>query len=181
MKKVLLAVGVAMVTAVFVTAQARPDFSGTWVFDAKASAAAGDAAAAGGAAPGGTMSFSGGGRAVMGGGGASGVEYRMTQTAGSLAIERSVGTSTQKFVHTFDGAENVNVNGRTTLRTTSQWDGGRLVTEGTQTVALEGGDVTSTVREVRSLGSDGALVVEVTRTAQGKTTTSKRIYVRKKG
>jgi hypothetical protein len=158
-------------------AQARPDFSGTWVFDPKASEAASGGARAGGGTF--AMSGSGGGRAVLSGGAGALVEYRIAQSDASLTIERMLGQTTQRFVHTFDGAENVNVNGRTTQRSRSKWDGSRLLTEGMQSVATDSGDVMAKVREVRSLAADGTLVVETTRTTEGTTTTSKQIYNRK--
>jgi hypothetical protein len=158
-------------------AQARPDFSGTWVFDPKASEAASGGARAGGGTF--AMSGSGGGRAVLSGGAGAPVEYHITQSDASLTMERMLGQTMQKFVHTFDGAENGNVNGRTTLRSRSRWDGSRLVTEGTQTVSTDSGDVTTKVREVRSLETDGTLVVETTWTTERGTNTTKQVYTRK--
>lgn len=168
---------VVLAAAAAMAAQARPDLSGTWVFDPKAS----EAAAGGGGASGGTfaMSGSGGGRAVLSGGGGAPVEYRITQSDASLTLERMLGQVTQKFVHTFDNAENVNVNGRTTLRSRSRWDGSRLVTEGTQTVSTDSGDVTAKVREVRSLEPGGTLIVETTRTTERGTNATKQVYTRK--
>ena len=103
----------------------------------------------------------------------------ITQTATSLTIERAVGSNTQTYVFTFDGNENVNVNGRITSKTRSHWDGSRLVTEGTQTFSSDTGDMTMTVREVRSLASDGTLVVESERTAEGNKSSSRQLYKKK--
>lgn len=159
------------VVAVGLAAQPASDLSGTWVLDP----VKGGAQARGTAS---TMSGRGGSVSFAGAGGPA--ELRITQTDTSLTIERTAGSTTQKHVHTFDRAENVNVNGRATLRTKSHWSGSQLVTEGTQVVATNSGDVTASVREARSLGADGALIVEVTRTVEGATSTTTQRFVRKK-
>jgi len=169
MKTASLAACAALFVTVAANAQSRPDFSGTWIPRAPDSSAP----------RGRTSSMSaGGGRAVLGGGGP--VELRLTQTATTLTIERSLGSVVQKFAHTFDGAGNVNVNGRTTLKTKSWWDGATLVTEGTQSVTMASGDViTADLREVRSLLANGELVLETTRTTGGRSTSSKQMYTKK--
>ena len=122
------------------------------------------------------MGAASGGGARMGGGGGRIAPMNITQTATSLTIERAVGSNTQTYVHTFDGKDNVNVNGRMTSKTRSRWDGARLVTEGTQVFSSDAGEMTMTVREVRSLPSDGTLVVESERTAEGNKTSSRQVY-----
>ena len=167
MRQLALSAATVLIGATVGLAQSHPNFGGTWVVNPSTPAAA----------TGGTTKMSGAvSRATLSGGGP--IEYRITQTDSTLTIERHAGSNIQKFVHTFDGAENVNVNNRTTLKTKSRWDGNRLITEGTQTVATQSGDITATVREVRTLAEDGLLVVETTRTAQGKPSTTKQMYKR---
>jgi hypothetical protein len=174
MRKLALSAATVLIGASFGFAQSHPNFGGTWVRDATKPAAQ----TSGTTQTGGTTKMSGGvGRATLSGGGP--IEYRITQTDTTLTIERHAGSTIQKFVHTFDGAENVNVNGRTTLKTKSRWEGSRLITEGTQTVAAQSGEITATVREVRTVGEDGLLVVETTRTSSGDPSTTKQVYRRK--
>jgi len=178
MKRVCI-VGVAalFVTAVM-AAQARPDFSGTWTFDPQQSGPTGrsatprPASSRATAVTGGTSRFSGVGGET--------VELRVAQTGSSLTIERVLGPTTRTVLHTFDGKENLNVNGRSTLRTKSRWNGRQLITEGTEVTALDTGGVTSTLREVRSIGAKGELIVETTRTTEGSTTTARQVYTKKK-
>jgi len=177
MRRMSIIACAAVLAATIAAAQTRPDFSGTWAHDPQQSAApaapAGSASAKPSSRPtGGVSRFSGGGGAT--------VELRIAQTDSSLTIERVAGSSTRKFVHTFDGKGNVNVNGRSTLRSTSRWNGSRLVTEGTEVTSLDAGDVTSLLWEVRSIGPTGELVVETTRTTEGRETTSRQVYKKKK-
>jgi hypothetical protein len=182
MKKIWsIACAVLFSTAV-IAGQARPDFSGTWTYDPQQSGPVGGSttppAAGSSAAARGSASPTGGTARLSGGGGT--VELRIAQTDSGLTIERVLGPSTRRFVHTFDGNDNVNVNGRSTLRTKSRWHDRQLVTEGTEVTALDTGDVTSTVREVRAIGAKGELIVETAWTTEGRTTTSRQVYTKKK-
>ena len=105
----------------------------------------------------------GGGSAVAGGisGGGVPAPWVITQTAAALTIVRAMPDGTQqKFVYKLDGSESVNVNGRSTQKTKSVVAGGKITTTGTQTVATDQGDITSQLKEVRSLDKDGAMIVE---------------------
>jgi hypothetical protein len=196
MKSLSTVVGACVLAATLASAQSRPDLSGTWLPDPSKASAGGAAGAGGGmvavartGAGGGTGSgvatpipASGGGGMVRmsGGGGAGGaVETVVTQSATSLTIERIMGTVTKTYVHTFDGAENLNVNGRVTMRTKSRWEGASLVTEGTSHVSTDAGEVVTSVKEVRSLDADGALVLETERVGDDRRALSKQFYKRK--
>jgi hypothetical protein len=190
-------VGAGLLATALVSAQARPDLSGTWLPDpAKSSGGGAGARTSGGGmiamSPGGASTGGGGGGARvaagsgagvvrMGGGGGAGgaVETVITQSPSSLTIERIMGPVTQTYLHTFDGAENVNVNGRVTTRTRSRWDGSSLVTEGTSHVSTDNGEVTTSLKEVRSLDADGALILETERADETGRRASKGFYKRK--
>ena len=169
--------------AVDVPAQQRPDLSGTWILNmthgqgqaSGSSAGAGASAGRGAATAGGLMR----GGARMAGGTGTPAEIRLTQAADRLTVRRTVGAREETVVHTFDGAENVSVNGLITLKTRSRWDGDKLVTEGTQVFAGPAGEMVTTLREVRSLAADGTLVVDRERMLEGRTTRSTQSYRRK--
>jgi hypothetical protein len=165
--------GMFVVSVILGAVQSRPDFSGHWVLVP---------AKSGRTSPNGELSTSsaaaGETMRVMGGGNL--LELKVTQRATDLTIESVNSSGTRKFVYTFDGKENVNVNGRATLRTTSRWVGAELVTEGTQAVATETGDIISTVREVRALDTGGELVARMVRTVEGNTNHSKQVFARNK-
>ena len=171
----------ALFATTIVAAQTRPDFSGTWAHDPEQSAAGGGSTnpAPAGSATATPSSRATGGVSRLSGGRGRTVELRIAQTPSSVTIERVLGSASRQFVHTFDGKENVNVNGRSTLRSKSRWKGSQLITEGTEVTALDTGNVTSTVREVRSIGTKGELIVETTWTTDGRTTTARQVYTRK--
>lgn len=195
MKTFSTVLGACVLAATLASAQSRPDLSGTWLPDPSKASAGGGVGAGGGmvavartGAGGGTGSgvatpipASGGGMVRMSGGGGAGgaVETVVTQSATSLTIERIMGTVTQTYVHTFDGAENLNVNGRVTTRTKSRWEGASLVTEGTSHVSTDAGEVVTSLREVRSLDADGGLVLETERVSDDRRALSKQLYKRK--
>lgn len=192
MKTLSTVLGACVLAATLVSAQSRPDLSGTWLPDPSKASAGGVGtgggmvaiARTGGGGTGGggaTATGSGGGMVRMSGGGGAGgaVETVVTQSATSLTIERIMGPVTQTYVHTFDGAENLNANGRVTTRTKSRWEGASLVTEGTSHVSTDAGEVVTSVREVRSLDPDGALVLETERVSDDRRALSKQFYKRK--
>jgi hypothetical protein len=181
MKKIWSVACAVLFSTAVIASQARPDFSGTWAHDPQQSGNAGRSgtAPAASAAPKPAAAPTGPTARLSGGGGGT-VELRVAQTDTSLTIERVLGSSTRKFVHTFDGKENTNVNGRSTLRTKSRWNGRQLVTEGTEVTALATGSVTSMVREVRSIGTKGELIVETAWTTDGRTTSSRQVYTKRK-
>jgi hypothetical protein len=146
------------------SAQAKPDFSGTWTLDP---AASGMAAPAGGGAPGG-----GGGGGGRGGGALGNGPATVKQTADTLTIERTQGD--QKIVTTYklDGTESKN---------TMTGRGGTPV-ESTSVAKLTGDKLTITTKQDMGGGmmestqvwtvSGSTLTVESTN-ARG---TQKRVY-----
>ena len=139
---------VSVLTLVFPSFQAAPDFSGTWVEDAslrqttiKPPAGSGPRAMA-----------------------APASDLVVTQTPTTLTSERRF--MTQVIRHTFklDGKESVNLNGANTQTTRSHWDGKKLVTEGTSYSVTSQGEFTWIYREVHSLDANGRMVIEVTTT-----------------
>jgi len=114
-------------------------------------------------------------------GGAANLEWVITQTAAALTLTRSMADgSLQKLIYKLDGSESVNVNGRTTQTTKTTVAAGKITTVGTQVVKTDQGDVTSQIKEVRSLDKDGAMVVETTRTIDGGSRTTTQVFVKKK-
>jgi hypothetical protein len=162
------------------TAQSAPNFAGTWTLDADKTAALLKAAPGSSRAGGGAAS-AGGMTAVQGGAGSSRApEWVITQSPVALTIVRTLSTGTQqKFVYKLDGAESVNVNGRTTQTSRTTVSSGRLVTTGTQTVATDQGDLSSEFKEVRWLDKDGTMIVETTRTANGTSREVTQAFKRK--
>ena len=197
----LVTMAAAIAVTAGVSAQSRPNFSGTWVFDVNSSSAGGASMSASGGGMrggGGSVSGGGGGSVSVGSGGGGGMsaagsgggaiaprantppEISIEQTATSLTIERVSGENTQKFVHTFDGKENVNVNGRISSKTKSHWDGAALVTVGSQVFTTsDSTEMVITVRERRSLAADGSLILESERTTNGNTNSTKQVYRKK--
>ena len=184
-KHVATTIAAALFAAATLGAQAKPDFSGTWIMDGAKTAAlnggrtsgmapAGAMAGGGGAGGGGnTMSPAGAGPSAP-------MEMKIAQTPATLTIERATPAGPQKFVHKLDGAESVNVNGRATLTTKSTWQGTTLVTEGTNVINGEDGAITVTLKETRALDADGNLTVTVARTIDGTTSTSRQVFAKKK-
>lgn len=178
-RTIVIAVAIGVLSAGLLAQGRRPDFSGTWEMDVERSRAenrARSAANSGGApAPGGgggAMSAAGGGNTmrVAGGGGAPAVTaVKVTQTASSLTIERISGQVWEKVVHKLDGTESTNVNGNTTLKLKSRWEGAKLVSEGGSEAKLRDGSgvITASVKEVRWLEKPGVMVIETTRTVTG--------------
>ena len=174
MKLFLRACSGVLLMTVVVAAQAAPNLSGTWVVDSDRTAALRPAPAAGGGG-------GGGGMVAMGGASGAPPEWVITQTAAALTIVRALADGTQqKHVYKLDGSESVNVNGRTTQKSKSTVAGGKVTTVGTQTVATDQGEVSSEFKEVRSLDKDGAMVVEMTRTANGSARTTTTVFAKKK-
>jgi hypothetical protein len=149
MKKfAFLAVLLALVVALpgVASAQAKPDFSGKWVQDMDKSDPAGGPGGGGG-----------GGR-----GPAGPQNLTITQSATELTIERETPNGAMKTVYKLDGSESENTTGRGTSKTKSTWEGATLVTAGTQTLNMQGNEVSIEMKEVRSLDADGTMVVVTT-------------------
>ncbi|HEY2943613.1 MAG TPA: hypothetical protein VGN09_14365 [Vicinamibacteria bacterium] len=164
MKRLIL--GVILVTATFAYAQAKPDFSGTWVLDREKSDPPG-MGPGGGQGPGGGM--------------AGDLTITITQTATELKIQREAPAGRMTSTYALDGAESKNTGPRGgETRSKSRWDGDKLVTEGQQTMNGPDGPVTIDFKDVRRLDDDGkSMVVETTRTSPRGTQTRKTVFSRK--
>jgi hypothetical protein len=166
-------------------AQSSANFSGTWTPDREKTLAAmaalspqgaprGNAPSAGGARMG------GGGGMVATSGPATPPEWTITQTPSAVTIVRPLPDGTeQKYVYHLSGPS-VNANARTTLTTTSHWDGAKLITEGKQVTTTDQGGVEGTFKESRWLDKDGAMHVETSRIINGGSpTTSVQVLAKK--
>lgn len=174
MKRARIGIIAAAVLAVAtVTFAQKPDFSGTWTLDPEASqmgpgAAPGAAPAAG--APTGT---GGGGRGM----GMPTGPITIKQTPDALTIERTMGENKIVTTYKLDGTESINTmagrqGGTTTQKSTSKWDGAKLVT----TITSEGPNGPITRTEIRYI--EGAtMIVEGTGPGRdGTPMTTKRVY-----
>ena len=165
-----IAVALAVVAALSVSAQGRPDFSGKWAMD-PASAPAADAGGGGGR---------GGGRGGGGGGLGFGQEFTAKQDAKVLTITRMQGDQTITATYNLDGSESKNMvagrGGQQEQVSKATWDGNRLVI----VTSLNFGGNAVEQRRVLSIDG-GSLVVEQTNPGRGggEATTAKVVY--KKG
>lgn len=137
-----------------------PDFSGTWKINLIKS----DAAPAG----------RGGQQMDM-----SGLTLVITQTAEAFTIVQSGMGPERTMTYYLDGRESVNAAMRGEMKSTSRWDGGDLVTDGSATMETPNGARTITTHEVRSLSKDGKTMTVTTTTdsPMGKRT-STRVFDR---
>jgi hypothetical protein len=165
-RKALWATAIALAITGAVFAQAKPDFSGTWTLDRDKS----EMPQMGGA----------GGRPGGGGMGApmGDVTVTIKQSADTVTIEQKMGeTGSRTLTYKLDGSESVNqgmCGGE--AKSTTKWDGNKLVTESTQTFNGPNGEMTMKSKEVRSLDADGTMHVEVTRETPRGTNTSKLVF-----
>ncbi len=161
-QKAVLTGALVLAAAVAVFAQKSPDFSGTWTLDPSKS----------------EMPQMGGG---MGGGRAGGGMGEMTvtikQTADSVTIDQKMGEMSRTITYKLDGSESVNPGMRGgEVKSTSKWDGDKLLTESTQTMSGPNGEMTIKSKEIRSLAADGTMIVETTRETPRGTQTSKLVF-----
>lgn len=163
MKRTLaLVTALAVVLAIGAMAQGKTDLSGAWKRDATRS----DAPPAGRGGP--------GGGAPMGD-----VTLTITQTAAEITIERKMGEMAQKSVYKLDGSESVNPGMRGgEVKSKAKWEGANLVIESTQTMNMGGNDMTINSKEIWTLGTDGAITVETTRSTPRGDMTSKTVYTK---
>ncbi len=163
-RTVILAAILALIgaPAAFVSAQGT-DFSGTWQLDRDAS----DIPEGRGGGGGG-----GGGRGRGGFGAMTAETLMISQSEASVTIEQSQGNRSQRVEYALDGTETTIEQGRGTLTVTASWDGGTLVTSGTQEMETPRGNVSLELTELRTLSADGqTLVIESTRgTPRGERT-----------
>jgi hypothetical protein len=146
------------------SAQDKPNFSGTWTVVA-------DAGAAGGGGGGGGRGGRGGGR------GGLGMAPTIMQDAAALTITRMQGDTEVKTVYKLDGSESVNtVQGRGGAQeqtSKAAWDGSKLVI----TTSFMAGENQIQTTMALSLNAEGQLVVEATAPGRGggdPTTTTQR-------
>jgi hypothetical protein len=152
--------------ATLALAQARPDFSGTWMLDVAKS----DLGSARGGGP--------------AGGGPSrapspvlDAKFVIKQTASELSIDQQVGGHSNVTTLKLDGSESVNTGMRGgQLKSKARWDGSRIVVESTQTMTTPNGERTLETKEVRSLAADGTMVVERTTQTPRGTRTQKLVF-----
>ena len=170
MRARILTTAVALAFSAGLMAQARPDFSGTWVLDPASAPAAAPAGGGGGR---------GGGRG--GGGGAGfGQEFTAKQDAKVLTITRMQGDQTITAAYNLDGSDSKNVvagrGGQQEQVSKATWDGNRLAIVTT----LDFGGNTVEQRRVLSM-EGGTLVIEQTAPGRGggEPTTTKLVYKKK--
>ena len=154
MRRAIVVVGaVSLLGAVSVSLEAQTvDFSGTWALDRDASE---------------FPQFPGGGRGGPGGGGGRGgggrgmpTSVEITQDGQQLVMTQSSGDRSQTVTYLLDGSESTSETGRSSLTSTSTWDGTTLVTEGAQSISTPRGDFDIDMIEMRSL-SDGGRTMTV--------------------
>jgi hypothetical protein len=154
----------ALVSAVALSSQAHPDFSGTWVEDEaqrKTTLAAPANGAKSAALP--------------------PVDTVITQTPTSITIEQSFMGHLVRYAYKLDGSESVNHNGANTTTTKSVWEGATLVTTGTSFSVTSQGESNWVITERRSLDKKGTLTVDTTyKDDAGKTDHVTRVFQRKK-
>ena len=132
-----------------VTAQGT-DFSGTWTLDVEASQLPNP--------PGGR-----GGRRGSGGLGRGAATMVIEQSDDVLTMERQLAGGTQVATYRLDGVESTNAGPRGQQVTTSRWEDGDLVTEGTLAIATPRGSRSIQLRERWTRSEDGQeLVIEST-------------------
>ena len=123
-------------------AQARPNFTGTWIEDEaqrKTPNAVPPAGVSAGVAP--------------------NVQTVITQTAATITIDRKW-KALVRYVYDLNGKEIVNHNGANTQTTRSRWEGMKLVTEGTSFSVTSQGESNWKFRDVRWLTAKGEMAVE---------------------
>jgi hypothetical protein len=176
--------------AASVFAQEKPDFSGTWTLAQSRQpqdAGGGRSGARGGFGSGrglfgGGRGDSGGGKGGFGGGqggrGGSGPAQTLVikQDAETLTIEGATNQGTQTNSYKLDGSESVNSTQRGQIRSRASRDGNKLLITSTGTVSMMGKSMTIETKETLWLDTDGAMVIETTRSAGGRSAEIKAVY-----
>jgi hypothetical protein len=168
MRKLIGGGVMAVAATMFVSAQAKPDFTGTWLEDRErlTNLVTGQ--------PIGPPNASGGALPLPPG------ETVVTHTANVLEIERKVPKleSSLRYAYKLDGSKSVNHNGAQTRTTTTRWEANKLVTEGTIFEATSQGERHWVIREVMYL-ENGELMHELEWKEKGEVTTAtRRVYRR---
>ena len=172
MKQALI-IGVALAALVALPAstwaQAKTDFSGTWIFDAARSDPA---------PPVGRRGGGGGGR---GGGGGVAASLSVTQTATQITIDRTMSQGATSGVYKLDASESTNSLGDVFLsRSKTSWDGAKLVITTRKDMGLgPNGPLSEESKEVFSLDGGVLTIVATTRIAPASEQTRKLVYNRK--
>ncbi|HYN07717.1 MAG TPA: hypothetical protein VES67_10025 [Vicinamibacterales bacterium] len=157
----LAAAAAVVITSASVAAQSRPDFSGTWVFDASRSSTSGggrDGARGGGGGRGGGIGL-----------GPPAEQLTVVQNAATIEMQLRIGAATKTVTYALDGSRRSNMvpigrGGEAAATYESRWDAGKLVTTITRTLSSPGGSTVIRYREVLSLDKDGLLGIETTAT-----------------
>jgi len=145
MRRIPLFLALALIVpATGATAQAHPDFSGTWKINLSKSDAP----------PG-----RGGQQMDM-----SNLMVTITQTAETITMVQTGMGPERTTTYYLDGRESTNAAMRGEMKSTSKWDGEQLVTDGTATGQSPNGPVTMTIKEIRSLSEDGKTLTVSTTT-----------------
>jgi len=135
MRRTLFLLTLAAVLPATVVAQ-TPDFSGTWKINMIKS----DAAPQG----------RGGQQMDM-----SSMMLTITQTAEMITIVQTGMGQELTTSYYLDGRESTNQARRGEMKSTSKWDGAKLVTNGSATFNGPNGEMTMTMKDVRELSKDG--------------------------
>jgi hypothetical protein len=88
----------------------------------------------------------------------------VTQTAEALTIVQTGMGQERTTTYYLDGRESTNRAGRGDMKSTSKWDGAKLLTEGSSTFEGPNGQVTMTMKDVRELSADGKTMTVTTTT-----------------
>jgi hypothetical protein len=157
----------AVVTAAW-SAPARPDFSGTWVFDAARSGTA-DA----------------NGRVTIAR--LLGDEVVITENERAITFAISIGGDHVTATYALDGSASTNMSpdgpGRPDVAVVSRarWDGDTLVITSTSTSTVDGVPITIVSKRVFSIDKTGSLVLDRSGTPASEVPTSRSYYTKKTG
>lgn len=112
------------------------------------------------------------------GGFSAGSQLVISQTENELIVERKMGDQTTRSVYKLDGSESTNPGMRGgEVKSTSRWDGARLITKSAQSMSSPNGEMTIQSEEVRTLSADGkAMTIETTRSTPRGEMKSKAVF-----
>lgn len=103
----------------------------------------------------------------------------ITQTPTQLVFDLQTLDHTRRTVLKVDGSESVNTSTSVTTRSRSSWQGGRLVTKGTDFLELSSGDFERHFVMTHSINAKGHLEIETAMTQAGRPDRSRfQVYVR---
>jgi hypothetical protein len=88
----------------------------------------------------------------------------ITQTAELITLVQSGTGQELTTSYYLDGRESTNAARRGEMKSKSKWDGDKLVTEGSATLEGPNGQMTLTMKEVRTLSGDGKTMTVTTTT-----------------